>query len=132
MCSARPWRRNGLVGDTGVHRRRSHGDRQASVDAAFAQALMPPFCIGYQARGTGDYDSYVAADLAESVIDQDIDVAISRQLMVDPSHETRTWVAAYSALRACGEYSVDYEFFRPIKEHIAGFAVITATLRGHS
>ncbi|MGW0175332.1 3-carboxyethylcatechol 2,3-dioxygenase [Rhodococcus sp. NPDC003322] len=45
------------------------------------------------------------------------------------SHEVRTWVAAYSALRACGEYDVTYEFYRPIKEYIAGFAVTTATLR---
>ncbi|MGW0043383.1 3-carboxyethylcatechol 2,3-dioxygenase [Rhodococcus sp. NPDC003348] len=44
------------------------------------------------------------------------------------SHEVRTWVAAYSALRACGEYDVTYEFYRPIKEYIAGFAVTTATL----
>ena len=45
------------------------------------------------------------------------------------SHEVRTWVAAYSALRACGEYTVDYEFYRPIREYIAGFGVTTATLR---
>ncbi|MFI1459098.1 3-carboxyethylcatechol 2,3-dioxygenase [Nocardia carnea] len=44
-------------------------------------------------------------------------------------HEVRTWVAAYSALRACGEYTVDYEFYRPIREYIAGFALTTATLR---
>ncbi|NKY32453.1 3-carboxyethylcatechol 2,3-dioxygenase [Nocardia speluncae] len=44
------------------------------------------------------------------------------------SHEIRTWVAAYSALRACGEYTVDYRFYRPIKEYIAGFAVTAATL----
>ncbi|NLV80433.1 MAG: 3-carboxyethylcatechol 2,3-dioxygenase [Rhodococcus sp.] len=45
------------------------------------------------------------------------------------SHEVRTWVAAYSALRACGDYRVTYEFYRPIKEYIAGFAVTTAHLR---
>jgi 2,3-dihydroxyphenylpropionate 1,2-dioxygenase len=45
------------------------------------------------------------------------------------SHEVRTWVAAYAALRACGRYQVDYEFYRPIREYIAGFAVTTATLR---
>lgn len=44
------------------------------------------------------------------------------------SHEVRTWVAAYSALRACGEYEVTYEFYRPIKEYIAGFGVTTAVL----
>lgn len=42
------------------------------------------------------------------------------------SHEVRTWVAAYSALRACGEYDVTYSFYRPIREYIAGFAVTTA------
>ncbi|WP_068161768.1 3-carboxyethylcatechol 2,3-dioxygenase [Rhodococcus phenolicus] len=42
------------------------------------------------------------------------------------SHEVRTWVAAYSALRACGPYRVEYEFYRPIREYIAGFAITTA------
>ncbi|WP_459548583.1 3-carboxyethylcatechol 2,3-dioxygenase [Nocardia sp. X0981] len=45
------------------------------------------------------------------------------------SHEVRTWVAAYSALRSCGEYVLDYQFYQPIREYIAGFAVTTATLR---
>nr|WP_201468507.1 3-carboxyethylcatechol 2,3-dioxygenase [Microbacterium hydrocarbonoxydans] len=45
------------------------------------------------------------------------------------SHEVRTWVAAYSALRACGEYDVTYEFYKPIREYIAGFGVTTAVLR---
>ena len=43
--------------------------------------------------------------------------------------EVRNWVAAYSALRACGEYEIAYEFYRPIKEYISGFAVTTAILR---
>ena len=45
------------------------------------------------------------------------------------SHEVRTWVAAYSALRACGEYEVSYEFYKPIKEYIAGFGITTAVLK---
>lgn len=45
------------------------------------------------------------------------------------SHEVRTWVAAYSALATCGQYSVDYQYYRPIKEYIAGFAVTTARLQ---
>ncbi|APF41137.1 3-carboxyethylcatechol 2,3-dioxygenase [Neomicrococcus aestuarii] len=45
------------------------------------------------------------------------------------SHEVRTWVAAYSALRACGEYEITYEFYKPIKEYIAGFGVTTAVLK---
>jgi 2,3-dihydroxyphenylpropionate 1,2-dioxygenase len=42
------------------------------------------------------------------------------------SHEVRTWIAAYSALAAGGEYRLDYRFYRPIKEYIAGFSVTTA------
>lgn len=44
------------------------------------------------------------------------------------SHEVRTWVAAYSALKACGDYKVTYDFYKPIKEYIAGFAVTTAVI----
>ncbi|MDO5700553.1 MAG: 3-carboxyethylcatechol 2,3-dioxygenase [Bowdeniella nasicola] len=43
------------------------------------------------------------------------------------SHEVRTWVAAFSAMRAAvGDYEVTYEFYRPIREYIAGFGVMTA------
>lgn len=45
------------------------------------------------------------------------------------SHEVRTWVAAYSALKACGDYEVTYEFYKPIKEYIAGFGVTTAVIK---
>jgi 2,3-dihydroxyphenylpropionate 1,2-dioxygenase len=37
-------------------------------------------------------------------------------------------VTAYSAMRECGDYQVTYEFYRPIKEFIAGFAVTTAVV----
>ena len=46
------------------------------------------------------------------------------------SHEVRTWIAAYAALGAVGEYKVNYSFYRPIREYIAGFGVTTATLTG--
>lgn len=42
------------------------------------------------------------------------------------SHEVRTWVAAFAALGAVGPYDVTYSFYRPIKEYIAGFGVMTA------
>lgn len=45
------------------------------------------------------------------------------------SHEVRTWVAAFSALKACGDYEVTYEFYKPIKEYIAGFGVMTGVLK---
>ncbi|WP_167047268.1 3-carboxyethylcatechol 2,3-dioxygenase [Salinibacterium sp. ZJ454] len=44
------------------------------------------------------------------------------------SHEVRTWIAAYAALGAVGDYTVDYSFYKPIPEYIAGFGVTIATL----
>lgn len=44
------------------------------------------------------------------------------------SHEVRTWIAAYAALGAIGPYTVNYSYYRPIREYIAGFGVTTATL----
>lgn len=45
------------------------------------------------------------------------------------SHEVRTWVTAYNALRAAGEYQVTYEYYRPIPEFIAGFGITTAVVK---
>jgi 2,3-dihydroxyphenylpropionate 1,2-dioxygenase len=42
------------------------------------------------------------------------------------AHEVRTWIAAYAALAAVGDYEVRYRYYRPIPELIAGFAVTTA------
>lgn len=44
------------------------------------------------------------------------------------SHEVRAWVAAYAALGAVGPYTVQYSYYRPIRELIAGFALTTVTL----
>lgn len=58
----------------------------------FFQDLMPPFCIAYNAHGTGDYDSFtgdldvpteIAEELAKYLVTQDMDVAISRKMEVD-------------------------------------------------
>jgi 2,3-dihydroxyphenylpropionate 1,2-dioxygenase len=62
------------------------------------------------------FDSYVAAEMDKEA--------------GHSSHEVRTWVAAYSALRACGTYRTTYSFYRPIREYIAGFGVTTAVLDG--
>jgi 2,3-dihydroxyphenylpropionate 1,2-dioxygenase len=40
----------------------------------------------------------------------------------------RTWIAAYAALGAAGAYTVQYSFYKPIPEYIAGFGVTTATV----
>ncbi|MEI7054780.1 3-carboxyethylcatechol 2,3-dioxygenase [Nocardioides sp. CCNWLW239] len=46
------------------------------------------------------------------------------------AHEVRTWVAAFAALGTAGPYRVGYEYYRPIKEYIAGFGVMTARTDG--
>ena len=46
------------------------------------------------------------------------------------SHEVRSWVAAFAALHsATGGYDVSYEYYRPIKEFIAGFGIMFAEER---
>jgi 2,3-dihydroxyphenylpropionate 1,2-dioxygenase len=42
------------------------------------------------------------------------------------AHEIRTWIAAFAALAAAGRYEASIEYYRPIKEWIAGFAVMQA------
>ena len=41
------------------------------------------------------------------------------------AHEVRTWVAGYAALGAAGPYTVQYSYYRPIRELIAGFGLTT-------
>jgi 2,3-dihydroxyphenylpropionate 1,2-dioxygenase len=42
------------------------------------------------------------------------------------AHEVRTWVAAFSALAAAGDYETKQRYYRPAPELIAGFAIRTA------
>ena len=44
------------------------------------------------------------------------------------SHEVRTWIAGYAAMSAAGRYTVQYSYYRPIRELIAGFGLTTVTL----
>jgi 2,3-dihydroxyphenylpropionate 1,2-dioxygenase len=44
------------------------------------------------------------------------------------AHEVRTWIAGYAALGSAGPYTVQYSYYRPIRELIAGFGLTTATL----
>lgn len=46
----------------------------------------------------------------------------------DGARQTVRWLAAFSALAAAGPYEVDYSFYRPIREYIAGFGVMTASI----
>ena len=58
----------------------------------FFNELMPPFCLGTEARAVGDYgtpagalnvSSTEAEALAEWLMDHDIDIAVSRRMQVD-------------------------------------------------
>jgi len=58
----------------------------------FFNELMPPFCIGTQARSVGDYltpagelnvDADAAVALATRLMDEDFDLAVSRRMQVD-------------------------------------------------
>ncbi|MFE9322435.1 3-carboxyethylcatechol 2,3-dioxygenase [Nocardia sp. NPDC052278] len=58
----------------------------------FFYELMPPFCVGYAAEAVGDYGSQagplqvpgdLAAELAQHVLNSDIDMAISRRMEID-------------------------------------------------
>ncbi|OHV04843.1 3-carboxyethylcatechol 2,3-dioxygenase [Mycobacterium talmoniae] len=58
----------------------------------FFYKLMPPFCIGTGATGIGDYGTHagpldvaadIAAECAQAVLDNDVDVAISAGMDVD-------------------------------------------------
>ncbi|MDZ5458705.1 3-carboxyethylcatechol 2,3-dioxygenase [Azohydromonas lata] len=42
------------------------------------------------------------------------------------THEVRTWVAAFAALQAVGDYSAREDYYRPINEWIAGYGVVSA------
>lgn len=44
-------------------------------------------------------------------------------------HEIRSWVAAFAAMGACGEYEMDHRYYRAIPEWVAGFATATARPR---
>lgn len=45
------------------------------------------------------------------------------------AHEVRTWIAAYAALAAGGDYHMNQRFYEAIPAWIAGFAVTTAQRR---
>ncbi len=42
------------------------------------------------------------------------------------THEVRTWVAAFAALKAAGGYQARKDYYRPINEWIAGYGVLSA------
>jgi 2,3-dihydroxyphenylpropionate 1,2-dioxygenase len=75
-----------------------------------------------------EWDRAVMATLASGDLTA-IDAMTPAQMAADAgnsAHEVRTWVAAFAALSAAGEYRVETSYYRPIREYIAGFGVMTA------
>lgn len=42
------------------------------------------------------------------------------------THEVRTWIAAFAALSAMGQYNGQKDYYRPVNEWIAGYGVMSA------
>ena len=79
-----------------------------------------------------EWDRALMATLASGDLSP-IDAMTPAQMAKDAgnsAHEVRTWVAAFSALGAAGAYDIDYQYYRPIREYIAGFGLMTARSRG--
>jgi 2,3-dihydroxyphenylpropionate 1,2-dioxygenase len=75
-----------------------------------------------------EWDQALMATLASGDLSP-VDAMTPDQMAKDAgnsAHEVRTWVAAFAALGAAGPYDVAYSFYRPIREYIAGFGVMTA------
>jgi 2,3-dihydroxyphenylpropionate 1,2-dioxygenase len=75
-----------------------------------------------------EWDTTFMAALESGAL-EDIDAMDPAEMAAvagNSAHEVRTWLAAFSALRAGGRYAVETQFYRPIPEYIAGFGVMTA------
>ncbi|WP_017934588.1 3-carboxyethylcatechol 2,3-dioxygenase [Nocardioides sp. Iso805N] len=76
-----------------------------------------------------EWDRALMAKLASGDLTS-IDAMTPGQMAADAgnsAHEVRTWVAAFAALSSAGgAYEVTSSYYRPIREYIAGFGVMTA------
>lgn len=68
----------------------------------------------------------LASNELQKVDDFEVDV-ISKEAGRS-THEVRTWVAAFAALAAAGEYKARQDYYKPINEWIAGYGVMSAEL----
>ena len=79
-----------------------------------------------------DWDTELLDLLAAAQL-TDLDAWTASQMAADAggsAHEVRTWLAAFASLNALGSYQLNYRFYEPIPAWIAGFAVVTAELKG--
>ena len=95
----------------------------AARDFAAGQSTLKPL--------NPDWDRTFLARLAANDLDA-IDRYSNESINTlggNSGQEIRNWVAAYAALSTAGPYEINYTYYRPIPEFIAGFAVTTATPR---
>lgn len=55
------------------------------------------------------------------------DIAEVSKVAGRSTQEVRTWIAAFAALAATGNYKAEKRYYRPIKEWIAGYGIVSAT-----
>ncbi|MCF7550830.1 3-carboxyethylcatechol 2,3-dioxygenase [Pseudonocardia sp. WMMC193] len=95
-------------------------DREARVVAAARESDRMPL--------NPQWDADLMALLASGDLDR-IDGRPNEWFVTNAgraAHEVRTWIAAYAALGAGGDYRVATSFYAPIPEWIAGFGLTTA------
>ncbi len=110
-------------------RSRSADEKQAYEAMLTAVAVMAGEGEGACRPLNPDWDRQVlawlrAGDLAR--FDRFTDVGVI-EAAGRAANETLSWVAAFSALAATGPYSLDYQFYRPIPQWVAGMGLVTAS-----
>jgi len=75
-----------------------------------------------------EWDSQIMRLLTQGDLDavEQFDIAQISRTAGRSAHEIRTWVAAFSALAAAGDYAGHQDFYRPINEWIAGYGIVSA------
>lgn len=127
LATATPEQRRMLLGQNETPTPEARAARQERVYAAARDFAAGTATIQDLAP---EWDRELMAILAEgdlSPLDK-WDPAEMARIAGNSSHEVRTWIAAYAALRAAGTYSVRYSYYRPIRELIAGFGLTTVAL----
>ncbi|MBS7349643.1 MAG: 3-carboxyethylcatechol 2,3-dioxygenase [Comamonas sp.] len=78
-----------------------------------------------------EWDKHFMQMLASGALEQvdALDIEEISRLAGRSTHEVRTWVAAFAAMAAVGEYSAQVDYYRPINEWIAGYGVMSATTK---
>ncbi|MFT4010519.1 MAG: 3-carboxyethylcatechol 2,3-dioxygenase [Nocardioidaceae bacterium] len=106
----------------------SSAERAARQDAVIAAAAEFARGEGSLQELNPDWDHRVLQMFDEGRLEE-FDDWTNEQIAAEAgnsAHETRTWVAAFSALSEAGPYRVATQYYRAVPELIAGFAVRTA------